>query len=131
MNYVLDTCTYYWLVDDQSKISARALGVLGDINNSLYLSAISVTEIHRLVRKGKITVNAPTGLDNWFRKGLTQHLVVCEPITLEIAHTAELLPAIHNDPADRFIIATAQVLGVSLVTPDLTIPKYPNVNIVW
>ena len=36
MNYVLDTCTYYWLVDDQTELTVPALGVLGDINNSLY-----------------------------------------------------------------------------------------------
>ena len=131
MNHVLDTCTYFWLVDDQSKLSAPALAALSEAGNSLFLSAITVNEIHRLVRKGKVTVHAPTGLEDWFRKGLTQHQVVCQPITLEIAHAAETLPAIHNDPADRFIIATAQTLGARIITPDATIPKYPGADVVW
>jgi PIN domain nuclease of toxin-antitoxin system len=40
----------------------------------------------------------------WFQKGLTQHGVICEPITPAIAHAAEMLPPTHNDPADRFIL---------------------------
>ena len=111
MKYVLDTCAYFWLVDDQTKLSAPALAAMGDAGNSLHLSAITVTEIHRLIRKGKISIHAPDGLEDWFHKGLTQHRVICEPITLAIAHAAETLPAIHNDPADRFILATAKVLA--------------------
>jgi PIN domain nuclease of toxin-antitoxin system len=37
--------------------------------------------------------------------------------THEVAETAELLQ-MHRDPADRFIAATAQVLGLTLVTAD-------------
>lgn len=131
MKCVLDTCSYYWLVDDQAKLSAAAISAISDPNNSLHLSAISVTEIHRLVRKGKISIHAPNGLEEWFQKGLTQHGVVCEPITLGIAHAAEMLPAIHNDPADRFILATAKVLGGKILSPDTTMPKYPGIATEW
>lgn len=131
MKYVLDTCTYYWLVDDQRPLSAAALAAISDTENSLHFSAITVTEIHRLIRKGKISIHAPGGLDDWLRKGLAQHRVVCEPITLEIAHTAELLPPIHNDPADRFILATARVLGARVLSPDIILPRYPGVDVIW
>jgi PIN domain nuclease of toxin-antitoxin system len=92
---------------------------------------ISVAEIHRLVRKGKISIHAPDGLEAWFRKGLAQHGVVAEPITLEIAHIAEALPSIHNDPADRFILATAKVLGGSVLSPDVLMGRYPDVPTLW
>lgn len=131
MKCLLDTCTYYWLVDNQAEISPAALKEIGDSNNSLHVSAITITELHRLVRKGKVSIHAPNGLDDWFRKGLMQHQVVCEPITLDIVHTAETLPAIHNDPADRWIIATAQVLGARILSPDTIMPKYPNLDVVW
>jgi PIN domain nuclease of toxin-antitoxin system len=127
----LDTCSYFWLVDDQAKLSAAALSAISDANNSLHLSAITVTEIHRLLRKGKIAIHAPNGLDDWFQKGLTQHGVICEPITLAIAHAAEMLPAIHNDPADRFILATAKVLGGRILSPDTMMPKYPGITTEW
>lgn len=92
---------------------------------------IVLTELHRLVRKGKIRINAPSGLDEWFRKGLIQHQAHCEPITIEIAHAAETLPAIHNDPADRFILATAVVLGGKILSPDTIMRKYADVTVKW
>jgi PIN domain nuclease of toxin-antitoxin system len=54
MKYVLDTCTYYWLVDDQTKLSDGAKAAINNSDNSLHLSVITVTELHRLVRKGKL-----------------------------------------------------------------------------
>ena len=56
---------------------------------------------------------------------------VGKPITLAIAHAAELLPAIHNDPADRFILATAKVLGGRVLSPDTIMPKYPGITTEW
>lgn len=38
---------------------------------------------------------------------------------------------IHNDPADRFIVATALELDVPVVTPDDAIRQYPGVRILW
>ncbi len=131
MRYVLDTCTYYWLVDDQTRLSAAALSALADPGNSLHLSVITVAEIHRLLRKGKISIHAPSGMKDWFQKGLTQHRIICEPITLDIAHAAELLPGIHNDPADRFILATAEVVAGRVLSPDTLMPKYPGIITEW
>ena len=36
-----------------------------------------------------------------------------------------------KDPADRIIVATAIVLGATLVTADARIRKYPHVSTVW
>jgi hypothetical protein len=33
MKYVLDTCTFFWLADDQSKLSEWARNVLTDADN--------------------------------------------------------------------------------------------------
>jgi PIN domain nuclease of toxin-antitoxin system len=131
MKYVLDTCSYYWLVDDQTQLSSAALKEIGDSASSLLVSVITLTELHRLVRKARISIRAPNGLEEWFQIGLTHHQIVCEAITLEIVQRAETLPAIHNDPADRWIIATAQVLGAKILSPDREMAKYPNTDVVW
>ncbi len=39
------------------------------------------------------------------------------PLTHEIALAAQQLP-LHRDPADRFLVATAQVLDLTFVTAD-------------
>ena len=124
MFYVLDTCTFLWLAADQSKLSPAAKQAIADTHHTLHISAITVTETHRLVRKGKIALQADVSLDVWFRAALGQHQVRCEPITFEIAHAAEMLPPIHHDPADRFILATGQVLGARILTPDGIMPQY-------
>ena len=131
MLYVLDTCTFLWLATDQSQLSTLARQTIADTNHTFHLSAITVTETHRLVRKGKIALQANVALDVWFRAALAQHQVRCEPITLEIAHAAELLPAIHNDPADRFILATAQVFGGRILSPDAIMRRYPGLVVEW
>jgi len=41
-----------------------------------------------------------------------------KPPTHEIVLAAHQLPLPHPDPADRFLAATAQVLGLTLVTGD-------------
>jgi PIN domain nuclease of toxin-antitoxin system len=40
------------------------------------------------------------------------------PLTHEIVVVAQELPLPHQDPADRFLAATAEVLGLALVTAD-------------
>ncbi len=131
MKLLLDTCTYIWLVDNSALLSAAAREALRTTDHSRHLSAISVSEVHRLIRKGRLAIHAPRGLDVWFETGFANHGVAPEAITWRIAHAAEMLPAIHNDPADRYIIATAQRLDAAIVTPDNSIPRYPGVEVIW
>jgi PIN domain nuclease of toxin-antitoxin system len=37
----------------------------------------------------------------------------------------------HDDPADRMIVATAQVLGAGLVTKDQRLRRYRHVKAIW
>jgi PIN domain nuclease of toxin-antitoxin system len=53
------------------------------------------------------------------------------PITASIALRAAELPRIHNDPADRFIIATALECAIPVVTPDDKIRQYPGIQVIW
>jgi PIN domain nuclease of toxin-antitoxin system len=53
------------------------------------------------------------------------------PVSSVIAARATLLPAIHRDPFDRLLIATAQAHRLRLLTPDPTITKHPNPETFW
>ncbi|MGP8202120.1 MAG: PIN domain-containing protein [Limisphaerales bacterium] len=53
------------------------------------------------------------------------------PVSGVIAARATLLPAIHRDPFDRLLIATAQEHRLKIVTPDATIAKYPGLDTLW
>ena len=48
-----------------------------------------------------------------------------------VAARSARLPAIHKDPCDRIIVATAMIHHLPIVTPDTTIPQYPHVKTIW
>ena len=48
------------------------------------------------------------------------------PITSAHAAAAAHLPPIHKDPFDRILIAQAQVEGITLLTADRTVARYPG-----
>ena len=53
------------------------------------------------------------------------------PIDEEIARRSVELPDIHQDPADRFILATAVEMGWPVVSRDNQFPEYDAVTVVW
>jgi PIN domain nuclease of toxin-antitoxin system len=96
---------------------------------SFAVSVISALEVAQLVRKG--TLKLPLPLPDWFDAALQKADIQCLPVTPKLLHASTVLPGIHKDPADRIIIATAQVHGARLVTADETIQTYPNLSTVW
>jgi PIN domain nuclease of toxin-antitoxin system len=87
---------------------------LKDPKNELWLSPVSTWEALVLYRKGRLTIQESTfdwiaTLTSPFREA---------PLTHEIAVTAESLSLQHRDPVDRFLAATAKVLGLTLATAD-------------
>lgn len=127
---VLDTCTLLWLAAGSGDLSATAAQAI-DAADEAVVSAITLTEIHRLLRRGVITLPATSRtLDRWFGRVLEHHHLTCDPITAGIVHQAELLPWHHRDPADRFILATAVLRSCVVVSPDALFRRYP-VKVVW
>jgi len=61
----------------------------------------------------------------WFQRVLGERGAAEAPFTFEIALAATRLPGtFHRDPADRFLVATARVLGIPIVTRDEDIEAY-------
>ena len=54
-------------------------------------------------------IELPVTFSEWIAASLEGSGVKCMPLTSEIATKAALLPEIHRDPIDRFIIAEAIV----------------------
>ena len=81
----------------------------------MWLSPVSTCEALLLSAKGRIRL--PGDLAGWVLEEATAHLREA-PLTHEIVLAAHQLPLPHTDPADRFLAATAQVLGLTLVTAD-------------
>lgn len=91
-------------------------------SNELAVSAISFWEMEMLQRKQRIDFDYTVGL---WRRHLMQEGLVEIPVDGETAIRAASLTGFHNDPADRFIVATAMA-GHQLVTADRLILDWPG-----
>jgi PIN domain nuclease of toxin-antitoxin system len=113
LNFLLDTHIWLWSLLEPNKLGNRLQRELQEPGNEQWLSPISVWEATVLQRKGRLLI-AGNAVD-WFERSLGG--LHEAPLTHEIALLAEKLP-LHGDPADRFLAATAKVLGLTLVTAD-------------
>ena len=48
------------------------------------------------------------------------------PVTGAHAVAVDLLPPIHKDPFDRILVAQAQIEGLTLLTADEVVTRYPG-----
>jgi PIN domain nuclease of toxin-antitoxin system len=59
------------------------------------------------------------------RRGLLDSGYVELPVTSEHAIAADGLPPLHKDPFDRLLVAQAIVEGITLLTVDEVVARYP------
>jgi len=129
---VLDTHALVWWAVGDRRLSARAQRAIRAAARAgaVFASAISVMEIATAVRRGRLTLNVP--FDQWLADLRALPELRFEPVTAEIAALAGSFDgAMHGDPADRIIAATARALGVRLVTADERLRGLPEVASVW
>lgn len=115
MKLLLDTHIWLWSLHDPARFGKRVLHELRNPENELWISPISTWEALTLNAKGKIEL--PPDLSRWLTQATSRLREA--PLTHEIALAARQLAFAHNDPADRFLAATAQILGLTLVTADV------------
>ncbi len=123
MRLLLDTCTFLWLAADAPELSTAARERCCDPGNEVFLSAISAWEIAIKYRLGRLELPEPparyvVSRRTWLR---------VEPLAFDedcAAHDA-LLPPHHRDPFDRALVSQAVLGGMSIVTPDAAIARYP------
>jgi len=114
LRLLLDTHIWLWSLREPERLGSRVRALLRDRNNELWLSPVSTWEALLLNAKGRIRLRGD--LSEWFAQA-TAHFREA-PLTHEIVLAAHQLPLPHRDPADRFLLATAQALGLTLVTAD-------------
>jgi len=114
LKLLLDTHIWLWSLHDPKRLGKRVQHELKDPANERWLSPISTWEA--LTRNAKNRSRLPADLDQWVARATAPFREA--PLTHEIALAARQLSLPHEDPADRFLAATAQVLDLTLVTAD-------------
>lgn len=123
MKFLLDTHFVIWVPVDDRRISAQARAILRNPANQFVFSVTSVWEI--AIKRGLAR------RDFMFDPREIRRLLVengYEELTLQSHHVVAVdsLARIHKDPFDRILIAQAMVEGITLLTADPVIARYPG-----
>ena len=117
MKFLLDTHILLWSLSDSKKIPVKIKDVLEDKSNDLWLSPITIWEILLLSEKGRIQIDRKNSVQ-WI-KDLLKTLPFKEaPLNHEVAIKSRQIDLPHQDPADRFLVATALIYNLTLLTVD-------------
>ena len=126
MKLLLDTCTFFWLISDEAALSSRARALLTDPTNPAYLSSVSAWEIAVKAALGRLQLSGPPYA--LVPRERERHRI--QPLSLEehaVLHISKL-PDLHPDPFDRMLVCQAVVNGMTPLTPDALIQRYPVVT---
>jgi PIN domain nuclease of toxin-antitoxin system len=116
VSFLLDTHIWLWSLLDPDRLKPRVLGALGRQDGRLWLSPISVWELTVLVERERVELFMET--EKWVAQAVQVAGLHEAPITQEIALETRRVRLPHQDPADRFLAATARVLDLTLITAD-------------
>src|SRR5271167_2173607 len=111
MKLLVDTCTFLWIASDSPRLSKTAAAVFLDRNNQRYLSAASAWEIGIKCAAGRLPL--PERPDVFVPRVREASGIAPLDINEESALHAGKLPALHEDPFDRMLVAQAIVHGMT------------------
>ena len=129
MRALLDTHVFlWWNFSHGTKISEKAMGLLGDGDAEMLLSVASLWEIAIKVAVGRLELPGPVA--EYLPERIRHHGF--EALSIDARHAFQVasLPHIHRDPFDRLIVAQAQVEGIPILTADPAIALY-DVETIW
>jgi PIN domain nuclease of toxin-antitoxin system len=123
MKLLLDTHLLLWVAATPDRLSSPASSAVSDPANELIFSSASIWEIAIKQGLGRADFTADAGV---LRRALLDNGYLELPVTGAHAVAVGGLPPIHRDPFDRLLVAQANVEGVTLLTTDATVARYPG-----
>ncbi len=126
--YLLDTCTFLWLIEDSIRLTRTARSTFLNRANPVYLSVASAWEIIIKAKRNKLDFPKPVHdflIEQRKKLGL-EMLAIDEDSIYPLSR----LPEIHTDPFDRMLVSQAMARDLTIITPDEQISKYP-VKTLW
>lgn len=119
MKLLLDTHIWLWYLLGDPRLSRSLQTAMADPNTELWLSPISIWETLILAEKGRISLQ-PDPV-TWVNLALKTLETREAQMNHSIAILSREIALPHQDPADRFISATAIYYGLTLATVDANI----------
>ena len=127
MKLLLDTHIWIWSLIAPGQLTRAVAGHLKSADNELWLSPISVWETLLLVERGRLEVRGEPAavVGDMLKAGPFREA----PVTHAVAMQSRRIPLLHEDPADRFLAATALVYELTLVTADDRMISSPGLSV--
>jgi PIN domain nuclease of toxin-antitoxin system len=127
MNFLLDTHTLIWFLENDAQLSEFAANEILKPSNKSYLSIASTWEIAIKKSLNKLEMN--TSFESLFNLIFDNNF---EILQIEFFHLEELLQLkkYHRDPFDGLIIAQAISQKYNIITKYKDFKKY-DVEIIW
>ena len=123
MTFLLDTHVLLWAAGEPGRLTTETRDLLRDPATELSFSTASIWEVVIKSALGRSDFR----VDPWqLRDGLLHNGYSELVIRSDHALAVGLLPPIHNDPFDRILVAQAQVEGITLLTLDEKLARYPG-----
>ena len=106
MKFLLDTHVFLWMAAEPEKLSVMAEECIMNVENTLYLSIVSLWEMQIKTQLGKLILDVPLN-ELWQKQQKLSDILLLLP---KEEHVWELgnLPQLHRDPFDRLLIAQAR-----------------------
>lgn len=123
MKLLLDTQLLLWAASEPARLKVATRRLLEDPRHELLFSAASIWEVSIKASLGRDDFDADPRV---LRRGLLDNGYAELPVTGAHAAAVLDLPPHHRDPFDRLLVAQAQVEGITLLTADATVARYPG-----
>ena len=123
---ILDTHVWVWWLSQSGSIPLKIQDAIKEAQakEAIYVSTISTWEVAPLTDRGWLRLTLD--VSDWLSQAESLPFLNFVPIDNHIALKSVQLPGpLHQDLADRIIIATALTLGATLLTKDRKIWVIP------
>jgi len=127
MGLLLDTHIWLWSLLDPGRLAGATTRILRAPESDLRLSPISVWEALLLAERGRVVLDSDP--HRWLRRAMSVAPVAEAPLTIDVALASRTVDIEHQDPADRFIVATAKVHGLTLLTADARLLRCRDIDV--
>lgn len=121
MKLLLDTHVWFWSLAEPSRLGRRVRAAVRKLENELWVSPISAWELLVLAERGRVRLDDEPR--RWVAKALAETPAQEAVFTFDVAVRSREIMLAHADPVDRFLVATALVYGLTLVTADDALVK--------
>ena len=123
MKALLDTHLLLWAAGMPQRLPAQVRVLLERTDTEPVVSVASLWEVAIKSGLGRTDFSVDPRL---LRRGLLEHGYAELDVTGAHATAVDLLPPIHKDPFDRLLVAQAQIEGITLLTTDENVARYPG-----